>query len=47
MIKRTHWGWTLALTVFITLAGQPLSVGMAGQAGSLKKQKPLARSRRP
>ena len=39
MIKRTHRGWTVALTVFIALAGQPVSLGMAGPTLSIELNK--------
>jgi hypothetical protein len=39
MIKRMHRGWTLALTVFIALAGQPISVGLAGPTLSIELNK--------
>ncbi len=39
MDKRTHWGRAMALTVLIALAGQPVSVGMAGPTLSIELNK--------
>ncbi len=39
MIKRTHWGWAAALIIFLTLAGQPVSVGLAGPTLSIELNK--------